>query len=248
MIRPWRAGAIGIAVYLLILVATFPVSYLTGAIEQRVAGLQLREVSGSPWSGHADRVIIQGTEIGGVRWALRPLRLLAGNLEYRVELRGAQQRGSGLLDLSFAGRLHGRDITARFAPTALFEHFSPVGVAAAGEISLQLDSCELGSGLPTAVQGTLRWPGARVTAPLQLQLGDLAFDLGSTDTGLVATVAQGGTLGLSGNVTLQRNGRYAVNLQLQPGTAVGVEDRQTLDSLLDRQPGGGYRIRAAGKL
>ena len=244
----WRSVAVGIAAYLLILVATFPVSYLVGAIEQRVPGLQLYEVSGSPWSGQAARVSIRGTDIGGVHWAFQPLRLLTGNLEYRVELRDARYHGNGRLGLSFAGRLHGRDIRVQFPPAVVIDQFPPAGVAAAGELSLQLDSCELGSGLPTAVQGTLRWLGASISTPLQLQLGDLGFDLASTDAGLVATVAQGGALGLSGNVTLQQGGRYVVNLGLQPGTAVDADARDMLNTLLERRPGGGYQIRTSGNL
>ncbi len=248
MMNAGRTVAIGVAAYLLILVATFPVAYFVGAIEQHVGGLQLRAVSGSPWSGQAGRVILHGTDIGGVRWALRPLRLLTGNLEYRVELQDARQHGSGLLDLSFSGRLYGRDVHVQVPPAVLFERFSPIGVVAAGEVSLQLDSCELGSGLPTAVQGTVRWPGARISSPLQLQLGDLALDLASSAAGLVATVAQGGVLGLSGNIALQHDGRYTINLRLQPGADAGVETRDMLDSLLQRRPGGGYQITTAGRL
>jgi len=246
--RAWRTGAIGLAAYLLILLATFPVTRLTGAIEQRLDGVLLRGVSGSLWSGQATRVLYQGTAVGSVRWQLRPLRLLTGNVEYRVDLLDERVSGNGLLDLSFAGRVHGRDLELQLPPAELINRFSPIAVAAAGALVLQLQQFDLPGQLPTGVQGVLRWQGARLMAPLELELGDLALDLASAGDDLQATVSAGGTLGLSGNITLQAAGRYAVNLRLQPGSETGAEVRDMLDTLVPRRPGGGYQLTAAGNL
>jgi general secretion pathway protein N len=243
-----RAAAIGVAAYLLILLATFPVTRLTGSLEQHLAGVQLRGISGTPWSGQADRVTVQGNDIGMVHWRIRPLRLLTGNLEYRVELPGKDVGGSALLDLSFSGRLHGRDLDLQMLPGALINRFAPIRVAAGGMLHLQLDSFELPGKSPAAAQGELRWQGAQLSAPLQLELGNIAFGVANAGDDLVATVTESGTLGLSGNATLQPGGNYAVNLALQPGPGAGAEVRDMLDSFMSRRPDGGYQIVAAGKL
>ncbi len=244
----WRTGAIGVAAYLLILLATFPVTRLTGAIEQRLEGVLLRGVSGSLWSGQATRVVYQGDPVGTVRWQLRPLRLFVGNIEYRVELLDERVSGTGLLDLSFAGRVHGRDLELQLPPAELINRFSPIGVVAGGALVLQLQHFDLPGKLPTGVQGALRWQGARLMAPMELQLGDITLDLASAGDDLQATVSAGGTLGLSGNITLQAAGRYAINLRLQPGNETGAEVRDMLDTLVPRRPGGGYQLTAAGSL
>jgi hypothetical protein len=244
-----RATATGIAAYLLILLMTFPVTRVTGSIEQHLEGVQLRGVSGSPWSGQARRLIIQGNDIGTVHWRIRPLRLLAGKLEYRVELPGRDTGGSAVLDLSPGGRMSGRELALHMPPAALINRFSPLRVSAGGTVQLQLESFDLPAGeSPATAQGELRWQGAELTAPLQLELGEIAFALGSTAAGLVATVTEGGTLGLSGTVTLQTGGHYSVNLALQPGPGVDAGARDMLDSLMPRRPGGGYRIVMAGEL
>jgi general secretion pathway protein N len=243
-----RAAAIGIAVYLLILLATFPVTRLTGSLEQQLDGVLLRGVSGTLWSGQADHLSVQGNDIGPVHWRIRPLRLLTGNLEYRVELPGKDNPGSALLDLSFGGRLHGRDLDLQMPPGELINRFSPIRVVAGGTLHLQLESFALPGKSPATAQGELSWQGAQLSEPLQLELGDIAFGLANAGDNLVATVTEGGTLGLSGNVTLQPAGNYAVNLALQPGPGVGAEVRDMLDSFMSRRPGGGYQIVAAGKL
>lgn len=244
----WRIGAIGIAAYLLILLATFPVTRVTGRIEQRLDGLLLRGVSGSLWSGQAARVIYQGQDAGVMRWQLRPLRLFTGNIEYRIELLNERGGGSGLLDLSFGGRVHGRDLDLQLPPAGLINRFSPIAVVTGGALALQLQHFELPGTLPTGIQGTLRWQGARLSSPMELELGDLAMDLASVDDDLVATVVEGGMLGLSGNLSLQTGGSYAVDLQLHPSSASGAEVRGVLDTLMRRLPDGGYQLVTTGSL
>jgi general secretion pathway protein N len=244
----WRIGAIGVAVYLLILFATFPVTRITGSIEQRLDGVLLRGVSGSLWSGQAARVVYQGNDIGAVHWQFRPLRLLTGDIEYRIELLDEQGGGSGLLALSFGGRVHGRDLDLQLPPAGLINRFSPIGVVTGGSLVLQLQHFELPGKLPAAIQGTLRWQGARLSSPMELELGDLALDLASAGDDLVATVAEGGRLGLSGKISLQAGGRYAVDLQLHPSSAAGDEVRGVLDTLMRRLPDGGYQLAATGSL
>jgi general secretion pathway protein N len=245
----WRIGAIGIAAYLLILLATFPVMRVADSIEQRLEGVLLRGVSGSLWSGQAAQVTFQGQDIGAMHWQFQPLRLLTGNIEYRIELPDEHTGGSGLLDLSFGGRLHGHDLDLQLPPAGLINRYSRIPVVTGGSLVLHLQKFELPPGkLPTGIQGALRWQGARLSSPMELELGDLALDLASTGDDLVATVAEGGTLGLSGTISLQAGGRYAVDLQLHPVSAAGDEVRGVLDTLMRRLPDGGYQLVASGNL
>ena len=66
MRRTWRYIAIGIAIYLPILLLTFPVERLTGAIGRQVDGLTIQAVTGSLFSGQAGRLDYQGNELGPV--------------------------------------------------------------------------------------------------------------------------------------------------------------------------------------
>jgi hypothetical protein len=244
----WRIGAIGIVAYLLILLVTFPATRLTGSLEQRVDGLLLRDVSGSPWSGQAAHVLYKGADIGAMQWQFRPLRLFTGNLEYRLSLQDPRATGSALLDVSFAGRTHGRQLDLQLAPSDLINRFSPVGVVADGTLRLRLDEFELVDGMPGQVKGQLQWQGAQLRAPVELSLGDLRMDVASAAPGLVATVAEGGTLGLTGSITLQAGGNYDASLQLQPAAGLDEDTTQLLDTLLRRRPGGGYQLVARGSL
>ena len=83
----WRLPLAGVAAYLLILLITLPADRVARLLEQNITGLDLQSVSGTLFSGKADRVVIHGLGMGPVTWSLRPLSLLLARLEYRLDLK-----------------------------------------------------------------------------------------------------------------------------------------------------------------
>ena len=70
----WRYIAIGVVVYLLVLLATFPAARIVPVLEQQIDGLALQGVSGTAITGHAGRLHWQGNDLGAASWHLQPLR------------------------------------------------------------------------------------------------------------------------------------------------------------------------------
>lgn len=244
----WRYIATGIAAYFLILLATFPVARLADTLERRVNGLDLHAITGSVFSGHAGRLVWQGNDLGAVEWRLQPLRLLLGAAEYRLELQHPQASGSTRLGMTLTGKVYGRELDLRLVPDSMINRFSPVPVSAGGELSVRLEHFVPAGKVPVEVRGMLAWRAAIITDPLEIQLGDIEFSLNSVDDALAATVTQGGTLGASGDITVSDNGRYTVDLLLQPGALVTSETLGLLETVAHRKLGGKYQLTASGSL
>jgi hypothetical protein len=244
----WRYIAIGSAAYFLILLATFPVARLAGTLERQVNDLDLYAITGSIFSGHAGRLVWAGNDLGAAEWRLQPLRLLLGAAEYRLELQHPQASGSTRLGMTLAGKVYGRELDLRLAPESMINRFSPVPVLAGGELSVQLEHFVPAGKVPVEVEGMLSWRAAIISEPLEMPLGDIEFSLNSVDDALVATVTQGGTLGASGDITVSDNGRYAVDLLLQPGAAVTSGTLGLLETVARKKPGGKYQLTASGSL
>jgi len=244
----WRYIAIGIAVYIPILLVTFPVARLTGAIERQVDGLSIEAVTGSVFAGQAGRLRYQASELGPVSWRFSPLGLLHGRFEYRLELKHPDHHGHASVGVTPGGALVGHDLDLQLQADRLLNAFSPIALTTAGQVTLQLDTFAWRDNKPLNVSGLLDWRAAELRSPLQLQMGDLQLALESAGDELVARIIRGGTLGASGDITLVPDGRYTVSVLLKPGADVDANTRGLLETVAQLQPGGDYLIRTTGRL
>jgi len=244
----WRYIAIGIAAYIPILLATFPVENLTGAIERRIAGLSLSAVTGTLFSGHAGSLRYDASELGPVNWRLSPSGLLRGRLEYRLELQNPDQPGHASVGITLHGALVGHDLDIQLQPDRLLNQFSPVALAGSGRLTLQLDTFAWQDNLPRDISGQLDWQAAQLLSPLQLQLGDIQCALESAGDDVIAHITRGGRLGASGDITLGPDGRYTVRVLLAPGAGVDDDTRGLLAAVAQVQPDGDYLIQTTGRL
>lgn len=169
------------AMFVVALVATFPMSVALKAMGAASRGLAAERVSGSVWSGHLDKAQFRGLEVGDVALRLDPLGLLMGGGRLRFELRGPLQ-GRGVLhmrgteagvsgvklsgpatalaaNLPFRGTLRLEGVEGRFRS----------GVCRRARGRVIIESLSLGGGvaLPGLVlSGTAACRGNSFTAPL----------------------------------------------------------------------------------
>lgn len=248
MKRAWRYLAIGIAVYIPVLLATFPVERLSGAVERQVAGLAIRDVSGSLFAGQAGSLAYRGEEFGPVHWRFSPAGLLRGRLEYHLDLQNPAYQGQGRLGVALNGALVGHAFDLQLLPDRLINSFSPLAITSAGQLALQLDHFVLRNGQAQDVNGLLEWRAAELLSPLLLPLGDIECAIENSGQDLVARVIRGGALGASGDVVLTPDGRYTVRVLLAPGPEVAAETTNLLQTMMRRQPDGKFLVNSTGRL
>lgn len=249
MRHAWRYIAIGIAVYIPILLITFPVERLTGALERQVSGLSIRAVTGSVYSGQAVHLGYEGVELGPVNWRFSPTGLLYGRLAYHLELNNPDYHGFGRVAITPRGAITGHDVDLQLQADRLLNAFSPVALSSDGQLSLQLESFTWQDNLMQDIRGLLEWRAALLRSPLPLALGDIQCALESSGNGgLIVRIIRGGALGASGDITLAPDGRYTVNVLLQPGPGVDPNTLSLLEAAAQSRPDGGYLIRTTGRL
>jgi general secretion pathway protein N len=244
----WRYVAIGIAVYLLILVVTFPVDRLTNAVAHQIDGLSIQAVTGSLFSGQAGRLSYQGNDIGPVRWRFSPAGLLRGRLDYRLQLQHPDHQGHASVGMTPGGAIVGHDVELQLQPDRLLSAFSPMAVSSTGQLTLQLDSLVLRDNRAQEVSGILDWKAAALLAPLQLPLGDIQCVIENSGNDLVARIVRGGSLGASGDITLTPDGRYTIRVLLAPGPEVDADTRGLLGAMIPSRPDGKFLINTTGRI
>ena len=247
MQRTWRLLALGVAVYLLILITTFPAARVTRMLEERVPDLSIQAVSGSVFSGQAGRIIWQDLNLGAVHWQFRPVALLLGSIEYLLELTHPANHGQLTAGVSLTGRVYAQDLELVVLPDRVLNHYSPIAVTTSGELLLAFEEIDLADIYSNATTGKLAWRDAVIFEPVELVLGQLELGVRGTAEELVGEVIEGGELGASGEVSLSRDSHYLVNLLLQPGIDVSAETLDMLEAAAQLQPNGDYLIELSGQ-
>ena len=248
MTRVWRLVALGVGAYLLVLVTTFPAERIGTMLQDQVADLSLHGVSGSAFSGQAVQVVYQGLDLGSVQWRFRPLALLLGHLEYRLELMHPDNHGQLHAGKTLTGRTYIHDMDIQLLPDRLINHYSPVSVDTSGTLRLVFETFNPGADYSGVVEGRIEWQDAAILAPMSLVLGQLQLDVVTDNGELVGHFSNGGDLGVSGDLALSPVYVYRVNLLLRPGNNVSRDTLNMLEQSARRQPDGDFRIDKSGQL
>ncbi len=161
---------VGGVVFIGVGIATLPASLVTSHLPPEIT---LEGVSGSIWSGAADTVRLRGAPLGSASWTAEPLSLLAGQLNYHLEVASPEGFVRGRLGASLGGALSGDEIELDLPIAALGG--TATGNGWAGELAGTIHSISLEHGWPVRLAGAftaskLRPPGAEVT------IGSYALD------------------------------------------------------------------------
>jgi len=213
-------------------------------------GVVIDDAGGSVWAGHARRVAIAGAPVplNDVSWNVAAWRLITGELggDVAAELAGLRARGyvavAGDRSLRFA------DMTVRGPISGLLEQL-PYPVAAAGSVLARVESGSLVDGVPRNVRGRAVWSDARLQAPLAVALGEVVAEFEPDgETQVVDVRARDGVVEIDGRITLEVDGRYEIELALEPTDRADSRVRDTLTLVGRPDAQGRYRIRQSGRL
>jgi general secretion pathway protein N len=181
-LKHWRialAGLLGLLFISFVLVWFMPARWAMPLLAGRLNGIQLQNVSGLLWRGHAGRVVsAKGEDLGQLDWQLSRSALL-GDLEWLVDLKGAR--------VQFHGRMQGRsaaealwtDVHMR-ADLDLFDALRalPAG-RPLGTVKVDAARVQLQGGWPLALDARIAWADASLRTPRQgdVPLGALQLNL-----------------------------------------------------------------------
>jgi general secretion pathway protein N len=213
-----------------------------------MVGLDLQSISGTVFSGMADRVVIRGLAMGPVSWSLRPLSLLLARLEYRLDLTDPDFRGTGVVGMRPGGDVYLHDLRMELKPDSLVNHFSPLPVQTFGDMRLLIESMDIVDGFPRELSGRVDWVDARIVEPMGMSLGHVEATLQSEKDSLVCHLTGDGETALSGDFSLSREDDYRLNLLLTPGAEVSADIVDGLKTFGQARPGGAFLITDSGRL
>ena len=179
-----RLVTLGILALLVTLVVSFParIAYQMAS----VPGVAMSGISGSAWNGSAREASVNGAYLRNLAWDFQPLRLLSGELSYRI----AAEPANGFIDadvgLGTGGRISLRELKGSVPASLIGSAIQFPGMR--GTVNLDFERLEIQGGLPTAANGTVRVANLAIPMIHPDSLGGYMAEVATQTDGIVASV------------------------------------------------------------
>lgn len=213
---------VGLAAYLVLLVATFPASHLLGRVALP-ADVKISGVSGTIWSGNAQRVVIAGSPVNNLNWELSFIPLIWGSIHLDLDGGNSRDRSeisfSGPVQLSMLNpqQIGAQNLTA-FLPVDLLMNYLPLPIPVEAEGRIRVDIEELDFNQQCQIlAGKGQWLNAQVPGTQGLiDLGNFAATFGCQDGAILLTVSEPNMFGLSAVARIPPDFNFTVDGQFKP--------------------------------
>jgi len=215
--RFWGFAVLGVAAYLIFLVANWPAAHAWMLAERHLGvpdDVQVGGVDGTVWDGRGIQVGTRDLQAERIRWRVRPMALLTGRLEVTVEGVMGDGFAEGRATLTPGGlSLRGLNGQVPAAPWSRVASRFGEDVLLGGTFAFAIDALEVDrEGRLEQLDGRLAWHDASVTVDEHVELGGLTSQLRAEDGALLGELGDtGGPLALGGTWRLDPTGAYELD-------------------------------------
>lgn len=217
MRRALKWFLLGLASYLIILVATVPIRPVYGLFAASLAPLSLQGVQGKLWDGQASNVIYNNLSIGSISWVYRPAELLGGRFGFDFINEDQQTRTSGTAGISLLGQAYLDNVNGYAPASNLYQMLGSYPLTLNGKMLYTVNQLRLNNNKLEYIEGSMTWRNAAILAPFQAKLGTLELQLSSEQENILVQISnKGGQLGIEGSVTIQADKRIQTDLRITP--------------------------------
>ena len=235
--RPLTLGLVGVAAYLVFLVASVPASFVAATLERETHGaVRLEAAEGTLWSGTAN--VAFPVSVEHVQWRWRPASLAAARLGFDIHVMERDLKAAGEVARSLRGwEAHALIVGGAAQRVA---QLSPLLAAWRPEGAVAIDVPRL-AWTPASLEGSARieWRGAAISLSDVKPLGAYRAELNASGAeARLAVTTLDGPLRISGTGTLTPAGRLGFRGEARAEGPQAASLQPLLDLLGPRQPNG----------
>ena len=219
-----RFIVVGVLVFLVVLVATFPARVAYRWLD--LPDLQLTGISGSIWSGQADEGLAVDAYLRDIRWAINPAALLTGKLSYSAEARPVGGMIATDIAVGLGGALEFENLTGSIPLALVHTAFQDAGMT--GDLSMEFERLVLANGVVTDARGFIAVENAFAPLLSSAPLGSYRADISSRDSAIVGIIDDtAGVLDVEGELRLEADRSYSLvgNVSARPDAPRTVSDQ-----------------------
>lgn len=210
-------------------------------------GVTLAGISGTIWSGSANELSVGGLYLRGVKWRLRPLRLLTAKLALDVEANMVSGIVESTVAIGFGGAITLTDLRTEVRLQNLGPMFDMPGLS--GVARADFERIAFRDGVPSSADGTVTITD--LVAPLihRNNIGGYRAEFMTTSDGIVASIEDaGGVYDIAASMTLYPDRRYQLLGKVGATERTSAELRERLRFLGTPDERGQHELRLEGRL
>jgi hypothetical protein len=204
-------GLLGLLAFLLSLALLAPATLVLDLLGERLPGFSARVAEGTATDGSVQGLRWRGAHFERLSWDWRPLALLVGWLEFKLDADDPEAKLTGSAAVGWDGRWRFRDLAGRLPIAQLGALAGQSGLPLQGVVEFSLRDLNLNSvGRPQSAHGAVRLLNLRATLGQPVNLGDFMVQLTEADReGIQGSIRDNdGPLALEGTFNLLPDGRY----------------------------------------
>lgn len=242
-----RGWLLGVAAYLIFLLATLPADYVAGWTSKYFPAIRLSGVSGSVFSGQAQQLRYAGRPLGAIEWHFDWLAPFTFTLGYRVRLHDDSRDLEGRVDTRF-GAVYLRSLSGRL-PVVALDPWSPLPThSLEGNLNLALKQLSFKDDRLTGAAGEVDLSEAVLKWPTSYTLGSFRLLLTNAGAGVRATADDvNSPLSLHADLSLSPTGAYKLTGTLAAHDPGDTATRNLLANLGHPDSTGRYPFSFSGQ-
>lgn len=242
------AGA-GLFFYLLFLALTLPASAIFRWVLPANGNIAIVAPQGTPWSGEARALVVDGAALGRVSWSIHFWPLFLGRLDYDLHVHGTATDLTGEAVIKPGGAIALQNVDGQLDLATLLPWFGLPAASAGGRVQLAIDRLILDHNRPTALDGRITVDHVQALWPQPMPLGGYVAIFTTGDKGIRASARDtGGPIRLNGNLSVDGSGRYQASGTLAARTGADANLKQALRFLGTTDTAGTTHFRYSGSL
>lgn len=242
---------LGLLAFLLFLLLLAPANLITEQLAKWLSDFHIHTVEGTATGGSVQGVSWRGVRIDRLEWDWRPLALLAGWLEFHVNIDDPEMKLAGMVAINVDQHMRFRNLTGRLLFTQLTVLTGQPKLPLQGVIEFDLPDLHLSSARqPLSVSGMIHMIDSRLTLGQLLTLGDFTAEMSSADPEGIQGIIKdnNGPLMLEGTFSLLPDGRYRFSGQTAVRDANNRALRQAMNLLGPSNGDGRWILSLSGVL
>lgn len=194
----------------LALLAQLPARHAVSWFRDTVPELRAQGLSGTVWTGRAQRVDWRGYHLGALAWQIRPWSVLRGRLLAELTLQGPELTADGVLTSSLDGTRVGAQKMSVSAPAAWLQQvLATPFLQLSGTLDGQFDSVLFVDGWLHALEGRSTWNDAQLRGRIRAPLGGLVVEWTTLEGRISGRIRDtGGPLQALGEVVVENRGYH----------------------------------------
>lgn len=246
--RWWRYFLIGVVTYAVVLVAKLPAAVAYPYLQSALQPVVLSGLAGSVWSGSAAGLRYQRQVVGKLRWSLRPLSLLSGEIGADVAIDGPFGQLQGIAGVDLAGEGFLENFTGTLSAADIAPSLQLQATRPEGRIELAIERLELLGRIPVYAAGEVIWHQARIALPQPIDVGTFAATLSTDADGVRAALRdRDSPLVLDAVLSLKSDGNYRVSGRVSAKSEAPSAIHDLLRNAGVRQQGGALPLNISGR-